>query len=49
VPKWGLFSPTLEREESNHKWRGREEPGMETGLGEGGRQEHDLVLGEGKD
>jgi hypothetical protein len=29
VPKWGCFSPTWKREESNHKWGGREGPGRE--------------------
>ena len=41
-------SPTWEREESNHKWRGREGPGRESGQGVG-RGKPDLVLGEGKD
>ena len=45
------ISVTLEREESNHKWGGREGPGRECGWGRGAREERgelDLVLSEGK-
>ena len=43
------LSPTWEREESNHKWGGREGLGRDSGQGGGqGRREPDLLLGEGK-
>ena len=35
MPKCRFLSPTWEREESNHKWGGREELGRESGLGGG--------------
>jgi hypothetical protein len=42
-------SPTWEREESNHKWRGREGPERKSKWeGSRGRGEPDLVLGERK-
>jgi hypothetical protein len=50
VPKLGCLSPTWKREESIHKWGGREGLQRESGWwGGGGRGEPDLVLGEGKE
>jgi hypothetical protein len=51
VPKLRYHSPTWEREESNHKWGGREGSGREREqVGElGESQEPDLVLMREKD